>query len=283
MQSQQANDNANSATIHIGSKNFTEQFILGELMALLLENSREFTVVRHFNLGGTMVCHQALINDEIDIYAEYTGTALVSVLGKEVIHSATEAYQTVNSTYQDQYNLTWLAPFGFNNTYVLTVRDDFAKKNNLEAIKDIQDIDHTMSAGFTSEFMERDDGYPGMKEAYNLNFMSVRNLEPSLLYRAIAQENVDVICAFATDGRIAAYNLKPLEDNQSFFPPYYAAPVIRKEIIKSYPQLRTILNQLSGLLPDKTMQQLNYEVDENKRDPKAVAAEFLRKHNLINP
>ena len=151
-----------------------------------------------------------------------------------------------------------------------------------EKISDLIASAPNLRAGFTSEFAERPDGYPGLRKVYGLHFGEVRDFDPTLMYEALAKGEVDVICAFATDGRIAAYQLKPLLDNRGFFPPYYAAPIIRKEVLRSQPEIRDALTPLSGLLNDGTMQQLNYEVDGKKRSPQDVAREFLKSHNLLN-
>lgn len=269
-------------TVQIGAKNFTEQMILGELMAQLIENRTELTVDRQFNLGGTMICHQAMIQGGIDMYAEYTGTALTAVLNREVVSESDKVYDTVKSDYKEKFNCLWLKPFGFNNTYALTVRKEDAEKNNWNTISDIVPVAGELSAGFTAEFAERPDGYPELKQTYDIEFAEVRDLDPGLMYRAIAQDEIDVISAFSTDGRIVAYNLKPLQDDKGFFPPYFAAPVVRMEVLEEHPDLESILNLLGGTLDDSQMQQLNFQVDEEKRSPEDVAHEFLKKEGLLS-
>ena len=274
--SKNATPNANEgAVIRVGSKNFTEQLILGELMAQLIERNTNLRVARKFDLGGTMICHGALISGEIDLYAEYTGTALTAVLGREVISNPNEAYKVVADAYARQFDLQWLQPFGFNNTYAITVREQDAQRWNFNTISDLKPHAAELRAGWTSEFSERPDGYPGLKERYGINFGSVRDLDTALMYEAIARNEVDVICAFATDGRIAAYNLKPLEDDLHFFPPYYAAPVVRAAVLEEHPEVATTLNLLSRRLSSEVMQRLNSEVDQKKRSPADVAREFL--------
>lgn len=272
---------ANGPTIRIGAKNFTEQLILGELMAQLIEQHTDLKVQRRFNLGGTMICHGALQSGEIDLYAEYTGTALTAILKQSVIADPQQAYETVASAYRRRFSVDWLAPFGFNNTYAITVRQSDAASRKLRTISDLIDISATLQAGFTAEFSERPDGYPGLRRAYGLQFRQVRDFDAALMYQAIANREVDVICAFATDGRIAAFNLHPLRDDRGFFPPYQAAPVVRTEILIAHPQLRQTLALLAGLLDDATMQQLNFEVDKNQRRPSDVAGEFLANRGLL--
>jgi len=270
-----------SATVRVGSKNFTEQYILAELMAQLLESHTRLTVEREFNLGGTMICHGALIKGEIDLYAEYTGTGLTAVLHREVIASPTAAYNAVADGYRERFACEWLRPFGFNNTYAITVRKEDARIRNWTAISDLAPVAETLGAGFTAEFMERPDGYPGLGKAYGFKFGTVRDLDPGLMYRAVVNKEVDVICAFATDGRIPAYNLQPLDDDKGFFPPYHAAPVARQAVLQAHPELTESLNMLDGRLDDATMQRLNYEVDEKKRAAELVAREFLESEGLL--
>jgi glycine betaine/choline ABC-type transport system substrate-binding protein len=275
-------DQRPKAKVVIASKNFTEQFILAELMAQLIEQRTGLTAIRRFDLGGTMICHGAIINGEIDIYAEYTGTGLTTILKREALADPDEAFRVVAREYRNRFDIEWLESFGFNNTYAITVRERDAQMHGWEEISDLMASAPNLRAGFTSEFAERPDGYPGIRKAYGFSFGEIRDLDPTLMYEALAREEVDVICAFATDGRIAAYKLKPLLDNRGFFPPYYAAPLVRKEVLKSHPEIRDALSPLSGLLNDVSMQQLNYEVDGKKRSPQDVAREFLKSHNLLN-
>jgi osmoprotectant transport system permease protein len=268
-------------TIKIGTKNFTEQLILGEMMAQVIEAKTDFKVQRRFNLGGTMICHGALINGEIDLYAEYTGTGLTAILKHPVITDPEKALRYVTKAYHERFNLQWLKPFGFNNTYAITVRKADAEKNSWNTISDLQSSAQGLRAGFTSEFAERPDGYPGLRHAYNLKFGEVRDFDPSLMYEAVAKKEVDVICAFATDGRITSYHLKLLKDDRHFFPPYHAAPVIREDILKKYPKIGDVLELLSGIIDDATMQQLNFEVDAKQRKIGEVVTEFLKEKEIL--
>ena len=271
-----------SGVIRIGSKNFTEQLILGELMAQLIEDRTDLRVERRFNLGGTMICHGALKTGGIDLYAEYTGTALTAILEQSVITDPDRAYETVAREYREDFAAEWLSPFGFNNTYAITIRKSEALSRNLQTISDLIPISGTLRAGFTAEFSERPDGYPGLQRAYDgLRFRDVRDLDPALMLQAIVNREVDVICAFATDGRIPAFNLQPLKDDRGFFPPYQVAPVVRTEVLNAHPEVRQVLELLEGRLDDETMQQLNFEVDEIKRRPGNVACEFLESRGLL--
>lgn len=270
-----ASSSSSGEVVTVGSKNFTEQLILGELMAQLIEGHTELGVDRRFNLGGTMICHNALVRGEIDIYSEYTGTALTAILTESATGDPQATYDRVAQVYKRKYDLVWLKPFGFNNTYTITVRRLDARKHNWNTISDLAGDAQKLYAGFTSEFMEREDGYPGLKQVYGLDFGKISDLESSLMYEALAQGQVDVICGFATDGRIAAYNLLPLEDDKAFFPPYYAAPVVRKEVLERHPEIGSALARIAGRLNDATMQQLNYKVDQGRMDPRSVVRDFL--------
>jgi osmoprotectant transport system permease protein len=270
-----------TGTIRIATKNFTEQLILGEIMSQLIEARTDLSVERRFNLGGTMICHEALVNNEIDLYAEYTGTGLTAILKEPVISDPVEALRFVSLAYSKRFGAEWLKPFGFNNTYAVTVRTVDAKKHGWAKISDLEEVAPRLRAGITAEFAERPDGYPGLRKIYGLQFGEVRDMDPALMYEAISKGEVDVICAFATDGRIAAYNLRPLEDNLQFFPPYHAAPVIRQEILQMHPELDGVLSLVEGLLDNAAMQRLNLEVDGEKRRPAEVAKAFLREKGLL--
>ncbi len=262
--------------ITIGSKNFTEQLILGEMMAQVIEMKSGHHVERKFNLGGTMICHEALLKEEIDMYPEYTGTGLLAILkSKESFTTPGEVYDFVSREYEKQFSLKWLPPFGFNNTYAFAVRSDDAAKNRWAKVSDLTSSADSLKAGFTAEFAERPDGYPGFQKAYHISFGKVISIDPSLMYDAVKKGQVDIITAFSTDSRIPGYNLFILEDDKSFFPPYHAAPVVRKEIIENYPEVQKALALLSNLIDEKTMQGLNFEVDQNKREVKEVVGEFL--------
>lgn len=272
---------SNGGTVTVATKNFTEQLILGELMAQVLEAKTDLNVIRRFNLGGSMICHGALMNGEIDLYAEYTGTGLTAILKAPVIADPEKAFYYVKAAYRKQYDAEWLRPFGFNNTYAITVRTQDAKQYGWHTISDLKEAAPGLKAGFTAEFAERPDGYPGLSKAYGFEFGGIRDLDPSLMYEAVSKGEVDVICAFATDGRIAAYRLTPLKDDLQFFPPYHAAPVVREAVLAEHPEVEQALSLLEGILDDQTMQQLNFEVDAKKRDAGRVASEFLTKKGVI--
>jgi len=268
-------------SIRIGSKNFSEQFILGEMMAQLIEHHTDATVERRFALGGTMICHGAIIEDQIDIYPEYTGTAMTAVLELDPKQHTTGAVETIRNAYADRWNVVWFEPFRFNNTWAITVRRDAAEERGWSKISDPANDADKLSGGFTAEFSERPDGLIGLSEAYGLSFAEVRDMDAGLMYEAVARGQVDVICAFATDGRIAAYDLVTLKDDRGFFPPYHAAPVVRAQVLDEHPKVRELFAPLTRLLDDQTMRRLNLEVDEEGKNPRDVARGFLLEHGLI--
>ena len=277
------------ADIVVGGKDFTEQEILTEMLALLIEGNTDLTVARKPYLGGTMVCFNALKAGDLDLYAEYTGTGLVNILDREAIADPQESYEVVKKAFAEEYQLVWLKPFGFNNTYTLTLRRKQADELGIETFSDLAEHlqsgkEPSLSAAFTAEFLDRPDGYKGLAAAYGLRFAAEPvQLDPGLMYQACADGSVDVICAFATDGRIAAYKLAALEDDRRFFPPYFAAPLIRQATLEKHPELEGLLNRLASRIDDQTMQKLNYQVDrkESPRRVRDVAREFLQSCGLL--
>lgn len=270
-----------SEVIKIGSKAFTEQFILGELMAQLIESQTDLSVQRIFNLGGTLICHNALVNGEIDVYPEYTGTALTAILGRSTVRDPVEALAIVEKAYRKRFAADWLKLFGFDNSYSIAVRNEDAERHHWSKISDLAAKAPVLKAGFTSEFAERPDGYPGLAKAYGYQFGEVVDVDSSLMYQAATRGDVDVICAYTTNGRIAAYNLKTLADDRRFFPPYQAAPVVRSAVLKQHPELGRLLNLLAGKIDDETMRRLNYQLDVDGRSVREVARKFLIDHGLI--
>lgn len=273
-----------SEKIVVGSKNFTEQKILGHMFAELIEAHTDLAVERQVGLQGTLVCFNALKEGDIHLYPEYTGTGLTAILEQPVMSNPDEAYAHVKSEFERRWGLSWLEPLGFNNTYTLTMRRDQAEELGVTRISALKDHANELKAGFDHEFMSRPDGYQPLTEAYGFQFKHEPvELDPGLMYRAIADGRVDVIDGFATDGRIPAFDLVILEDDQGFFPPYYAAPLVRQEVLEAYPEMADALNRLAGKIDSATMAQLNYEVDENHRSPREVALEWLRAQGLVPP
>jgi glycine betaine/choline ABC-type transport system substrate-binding protein len=284
----------NKPTVTVGSKQFTEQLILGELLAQLLEDAG-YPVERQIGLAGTDIVHQALVNDEVDTYVEYTGTGLLAILNMSLpagtptagaaatpVAGADAVYDIVKDEYAKQFNVAWLDPLGFNNTYTLALTQERAAELGVETISDLIAVSGDLTFGATQEFLTRPDGLPGLMETYQgLQFADAQGFDPGLVYQAVDSGDVDVISAFATDGRIPALGLVTLEDDLGFFPPYYAAPVVRQELLDEDPAVADVLNSLAGSLDDQTMADLNAQVDVEGEEPEDVARAFLEEQGLI--
>jgi osmoprotectant transport system permease protein len=268
--------------IIVGGKEFTEQQIFTHLMSELIEDRTDLKVTRKAALGGTQVIFSAITNDDIDIYIDYTGTGYVSILGYDPISDPTIVYNTVKEELLSKHDIVVLDQINVNNTYVLAVTKDFAQENNLSKISDLKSISDTMIGGFTYEFINRQDGLIGLEEAYDLSFKENSAFEGSLRYQALLNNDVQITTAFSTDSLIKKFDLVSLEDDLSFFPPYYAVPFLRKEVYEKHPELEAILKELGNVLDDETMVSLNYEVDENAKEPRDVARNFLLEKGLIS-
>lgn len=269
-------------TIVIGSKDFGESVVLGEMFAQLIEKNTEIKVTRKLNMGGTFVCFEAIKNGDIDIYPEYTGTGLTAQLKMDVVGDPDEAYRIVSEEFDKQFEITWLQPLGFNNTYTLAVTSDVYEQYGVETYSDLVKISENLVFGAEHEFFDRQDGYDGLVEFYGMKFKGEpKKMNTALKYQAIGNGDMDVTDAFATDGPIKQYNLKVLEDDKGFFPPYYAAPIIRNKTLEEHPELSGLLNQLSGLLDDEAMTELNYLVDVEGKSVEETARDFLTEQGLI--
>lgn len=274
-----------ASTVAICTKNFTEQLLLGELMAQLIEARTNLAVDRRFGLGGTIVCHNALVAGEVDLYPEYTGTALTAIL-REALPSGAAAdraavYDTVRARYASQYGARWLPPFGFDNTYVLITTRHRADSLGWSRVSDLRAYASGLSVGFTAEFAERPDGYDGFVEHYGFAMGRTRDLEPGLLYEAVARGAVEVAFGFATDGRIDTHDLTVLADDAGYFPPYEAAPVVRLDALAGQAELGPTLRLLAGQLPDSTMRRLNGQAEAGGRTIAETAARFLDSRGLV--
>jgi len=263
--------------IVVGSKNFTEQLILGELIAQQIEIKTHLPVERRFYLAGTFICQQAILAGRIDIYPEYTGTALTAVLKEKPSADRKEIYDEVKTKYEKQFNLEVGAPFGFNDTFAIEIRGQDARRLGLKTISQATPYTPNWRAGFGYEFMERPDGYKGLAAIYGLHFAdSPRVMDLGLLTRALKDKQVDLIAGNTTDGLIPALDLFVLEDDKHYFPPYEAVPIIRHETLAHHPELKPALDELAGKVSDAEMRQLNYAVDGQHRDVKQVVREFLQ-------
>lgn len=270
-------------TVTIGSKDFGENIVLGEMFAQLIEAKTDITVERKLNMGGTFVCFEAIQNGDIDMYPEYTGTGLTAQLKMDVISDPDEAYQAVSDEFHEQFGIKWLKPFGFNNTYTLAVTDAVYREYGVETFSDLAKVSENLVFGAEHEFFDRQDGYDGLVETYGLKFKGEPlKMQVALKYQAIGNGDMDVTDAFATDGPIQQYNLHVLKDDKGFFPPYYAAPIIREDTLEKYPELEDVLNSLAGLIDDATMTELNYKIDVEGQEVADVATEFLKSKGLID-
>ena len=259
----------------IASKDFTEQVILSEIIAQLLEAKAGVEVERKFELGGDLA-HRGMLAGEIDGYVEYTGTAFVAILKHEPLTDPARVYEQTRQEYADKFNFTWLAPLGFQNTYAILVRGEVARRLQLKTISEAARYAPQWRAGFGQDFMSRQDGYPNFSRAYGLTFAErPREMDLSLTYRALANRQVDLIAGNSTDGLIDKLDLVQLEDDRRYFPPYEAAPVFRKDALDRYPQIAETLKLLAGKVTDADMRRLNDAVDGERRSVKDVAAEFL--------
>jgi osmoprotectant transport system substrate-binding protein len=261
----------------VGSKNFTEQLILAEIIAQQIEAKTHLPVERRFYLAGTFICQQAILAGRIDIYPEYTGTALTAVLKEKPDADREQVYNQVKSEYEKRFNLTLGPTFGFNDTFAIEIRGEDARRLGLRTISQAATYAPQWRAGFGYEFMERPDGYKGLAATYNLHFAdNPRIMDLGLLTRALKDKQVDLIAGNTTDGLIPALDLFVLEDDKHYFPPYEAVAIIRQETMAHHPELMPALDELSGKISDAEMRQLNYAVDGQHRDVKQVVREFLQ-------
>ncbi|MBE9127760.1 MULTISPECIES: glycine betaine ABC transporter substrate-binding protein [unclassified Coleofasciculus] len=275
------NTSSNGGAIKVGSKDFTEQFILGEMYALVLED-QGFEVERKLNLGGTPVAQAGLESGQIDLYPEYTGTGLLTVLKQSAKSDPQQVYQTVADAYKEKFNLVWLEPAPMNNAQALVMTQDGAEQYAIKTISDMANKASQLTLIGPPEFEAREDGLPGLKKAYgDFQLKNFIPADPGLRYQALNEDQADVAVAFGTDGEISAFNLVVLEDNKNIFPPYQVAPVVRAEVLENNPGIREALNSLAPKLTTETMQRLNYEVSGNKREPAEVAKEFLTQEGLL--
>lgn len=273
---------AKNDSITIGSKDFGENIVIAEMLSQLVETHTDLKVNRKLNLGGTFVNFNAIKNNQIDIYPEYTGTGLTAHLKMDVVNDPDESYRIVSEEFVKQWDIVWLEPFGFNNTYTLAVTPEVYEKYGVETYSDLIPYAGELVFGAEHEFFDRQDGFDGLVDMYGLNFKGEpMKLNASLKYQAIGRGDMDVTDAFATDGPIKQYNLKILEDDLGFFPPYHAAPIVRKEVLDKHPELKNVLNMLAGKLDDATMTELNYLVDVEGKAVEQVAKEFLTSLNLV--
>ena len=263
----------------VGSKNFTESDLLGEIVAQQIERRTSLPVERRFHLGGTFVCHAAITAGQIDLYVEYTGTAYTAVLKLPPVADRDSVYHTVARDYAQRFGLAWGRPFGFDNTFAIAVRHRDATRYGLARISDLTQLAPRWHAGFGYEFLERADGFPGLARAYGLRFAAPPTaMDLGLTYRALAEGKVDVIAGNSTDGQIRALDLVVLEDDRHYFPPYEAAPVMRQAVVGRHPEIAAALGQLAGGISDAEMRRLNALADVEHQDIAAIARGWLARN-----
>jgi osmoprotectant transport system permease protein len=262
--------------VTVGSKNFTEQIILGELAAQAVE-AEGLPVARKLNLGGTFICDRALKSGDIDLYVEYTGTAVTAVFHENVPHDPRRALERARARYAAE-GLTLFEPLGFNDTFAILVRSQDARALDLHTIDDLRRVAQRWRPGFGYEFLQRADGYPGLIQAYGLTFgVAPRAMDLSLIYKALADRQVDVIAGDTTSALVDALDLTRLEDTRQYFPPYDAVPVVRTPVALERPQIRRAMKRLAGHISEADMRALNRAVDIDRQDPGVVARAFLAK------
>jgi osmoprotectant transport system substrate-binding protein len=270
---------AAAQTVRVGSKNFTEQFVLAELYAQALEASG-IKVERKINLGGTLIAHKALEEKEIDFYPEYTGTMLLAVLKQETMTDRKAVYDKVKAEYAAK-GLVVLNETPFQNTYNMVVRPETAAKYKLETLTDLARVSKELKLGAGPEFRDRKDGLPGLRAKYGMEFKEDLQMAIGLRYQALKADDIQVVNGYSTDGMIAALKLKRLKDDKGLWPPYYVVPVVRKETLDANPKVAEVLNRVSALIDESSMAEMNYKVDGEKMEPKDVARDFLKAKGVV--
>ena len=270
-----------SSGVTVGSKNFTEQLLLGEMLAQLLENRGLKPVDRRFYLAGTYICHQALLAGRIDMYVEYTGTALAAVLKEKPSSNPAQVLETVKREYARRFGLQVMPPLGFDNSFAIVMLGADAKRLGVRTLSQLAGVAPTLRIGVGYEFLERPDGYKGLASTYDLRFAEQpRVMDLGLLYRALESHQLDVAVGSNTDGLIAALGLAVLEDDKHYFPPYEAIPIVRAETLARYPQVGDALQSIAGKISAEEMRRMNYAVDGEKKDPAVVVKGFLRQRRI---
>lgn len=270
-------------TIRIGTLNTSESQIMGEMIRLMIEHYTDLDVMMVKNLGTATVQHQAMLEEAVDITStRYTGTDLTGALQMDPVKDPDEALAIVQREFQERYDQTWFDSYGFENTYAFTVSKELAAKYNLEKVSDLEPLADELRFGVDNHWMHREgDGYQGFIEAYGFEFPNIYPMQIGLVYQALANDEMDVVLAYSSDGRISAFDLVILEDDLRFFPPYDTSMVARNEILRLHPELKEILSKLAGTITTEKMQQLNYEADGKMREPVVVAREFLEENNYF--
>ncbi|MBD2521775.1 glycine betaine ABC transporter substrate-binding protein [Nostoc sp. FACHB-133] len=274
-------NSSSNGNIIVASKDFTEQDILGEFLAQQIEATTNLKVSRRPRLGGSFVCHNAITTGKIDAYIEYTGTAFTGILKQKAVNDPKEVYERLKQAYSQQFNLEVMPSLGFENTFAMIVRGDDAKRYNIQTLSEATKYTPQWRGGFGYEFLEREDGFPGLAKTYDLRFAkSPQIMDLGLIYRALIQKQVDMVAGNSTDGQISRLGLFVLKDDKHYFPPYETVPIVRQEILKKYPELKTAIASLTGKISADEMRQLNYLVEGELRDVKDVVQEFRKSKGL---
>jgi osmoprotectant transport system substrate-binding protein len=272
---------SHAQVVRVGSKNFTEQFIVAEIYAQALQNAGIKAQTRT-NLGATLIAHAALLNGEIDLYPEYTGTAMAHVVKGDLSGSAEQTYETVKNYYEKNLHLTLLQPTHINNGYAIVVLPETAVKYKLKTLSDLGPASKNLSFGAEGSFADRSDGLPGMSRVYGIHFKDFRNLAKlGIRYSALTSKNIDVSFGFTTDWQIAEDKLVVLDDDKHLFPPYFLVPVIRQDTLARNPKIADVLNKVSPLLTNENMRAMNAAVERDKEEPKDVATQFLKEKGIL--
>lgn len=276
------NSKSDKKNISIGSKNFTEAILLGEMYAQILENNG-FNVERKFNLGATNIAHEAIVKGDINLYPDYTSTCLITVLKQEPISDNEEILKVIREKYEKDYNLKILDPSPMNNMQAIGVTKEIAEKYNLKTLSDLSKAAPEIKLGCPPEFFQRTDGLKGLQKVYGgFEFKEAKSYDIALRYKALINSDIDCTVVFTTDGQIAKYGLVVLEDDKHIWPEYYAVPIIRNDTLEKYPEIDGILKDLNTCLTENEMQKLNWEIDGNKKEFEDIAKQFLLQNSLID-
>lgn len=274
---------SSDTTVKIATLSTSESSIMGHMIRLMIEENTDLNVEMIENLGSSLVQHQALTDHQVDITAtRYTGTDLSGALGMEPVADSEQAMNIVQKEFDEQFDQIWYDSYGFSNTYAFTVTEELAAQENLETVSDVGKIAGELSLGVDNAWLNREgDGYEGFVETYGFEFGEAFPMQLGLVYQAVQSGKMDVVLAYSTDGRLKAFNLKTLEDDKKFFPPYDSSAVTRKDVIEQHPEVDKVLQMLIGKVDNETMTDLNFEADVNKKEPAIVAQEFLEKNNYF--
>lgn len=271
------------SVVRVGGKNFTEQFIVGNMIEILLED-RGIKVECKLGLASTYLIHRAILHKEVDLYVEYTGTGLTAILKEPPVADPDECLKKVREGYGKEFDgkITWLEPLGYNSTWLFAMKREKAAKLGITKISDLREYADDLALGTEETFLAREDGYPGIRKTYGFELKNITSMEGAgLLYSALAEDKVDIVTGYGTDGQIAALDLLVLEDDESFFPAYHAVPIVRTEVLRRFPRIRDILKELAGKISNQEMSSLCYRVEDKEKNPRDVALSWLASKKFL--